>query len=121
MNLILSTQSQVPNLTTEFYAFNLFIFFNVLILQLTAVDKDMGENGVVEYFLVEGDNSMFSMRRETGEIVTRRMLSVVDNSQQHRLVVEARDKGLPRFPLQNNVNFINLIDFHTRLCLGKTE
>lgn len=72
-------------------------------LQLTAVDRDMGANGVVEYFLVEGDNSMFSMRRETGEIVTRRTLSVVDNSQQHRLVVEARDKGLFKFRLLRNI------------------
>lgn len=72
-------------------------------LQLSAVDRDMGANGVVEYFLVEGDNSMFSMRRETGEIVTRRTLSVVDNSQQHRLVVEARDKGLFKFLLLRNM------------------
>lgn len=75
----------------------------MFVLQLTALDKDLGENGVIEYFLVEGDNSMFSMRRETGEIVTRRMLSVVDNSQQHRLVVEARDKGVFQFPLWKNM------------------
>lgn len=64
-----------------------------LLLQLTAVDHDIGANGVVDFFLEEGDETLFSLRQETGEIVIRRALSVADSRVQHRLLVEARDRG----------------------------
>lgn len=64
-----------------------------LLLQLTAVDHDIGANGVIDFFLEEGDETLFSLHQETGEIVIRRALSIADSRVQHRLLVEARDRG----------------------------
>ena len=61
-------------------------------LQVVAVDSDIGKNGLVNYFRVDGHGS-FDVRSDSGEIVVNRPLRSLRKNTQIRLVVEARDKG----------------------------
>jgi len=62
-------------------------------LQVSAVDRDAGNNSAVDYFLVEGGD-WFVVRRDTGEVVVNRSLMSHDHNHQLQLVIEARDRGL---------------------------
>ena len=60
--------------------------------QVTAIDRDIGNNSAVAYYIIDGI-SAFDMRVDTGEIIVNHSLSGTKQNFQHRLTVEARDKG----------------------------
>jgi len=53
------------------------------------VDRDAGNNSVVEYHLLGGSGA-FDVRQDTGEIIVNGTLV---EAEQYHLTVEARDKG----------------------------
>jgi len=60
---------------------------------VNAVDRDAGNNSIVDYFLVEGGD-WFVVRRDTGEVVVIRSLMSLEHNLQLQLTIEARDRGM---------------------------
>ena len=71
------------------------IWTNFILLQVTAIDRDIGRNGEVQYNLVDsaGDDGKFRVNRRTGEIIVKRPLEFEDQNKEYTLIIEAVDKG----------------------------
>nr|XP_023651622.1 protocadherin Fat 4 [Paramormyrops kingsleyae] len=65
------------------------------VLVVSAIDRDSGPNGQLEYTIIDGnkDNS-FSINRATGEIRTTRLLDR-EKVAQYELRIKATDRGIP--------------------------
>ena len=61
------------------------------VVQLRATDADEGVNAVVEYELLDGDTSTFSLNQQSGQIFLRRPISDISDNI-FRLTVSAADK-----------------------------
>ncbi|XP_064610099.1 protocadherin Fat 1-like isoform X2 [Liolophura sinensis] len=73
------------------------------VLQVLAIDKDLGENGAVTYRLVDGAEGKFTIHRSTGEIYLSELLTTVQENTQFDLLVEAMDRGTPSLKSQTVV------------------
>ena len=62
------------------------------VTQVTAVDKDRGRNGEVEYKLVTGGERLFEINNSTGLITTITSLDR-ESEDRHTLIVQAEDGG----------------------------
>ncbi|CAH2300904.1 protocadherin Fat 4 [Pelobates cultripes] len=79
------------------------------ILTVSAVDKDSGSNGQLDYTIVDGNkDNYFHINRGTGEIRSTRSLDR-EKISQHTLSIKASDKGMPS---QNSIVkvIINVLD-----------
>uniref|UniRef100_A0A8C2BHM0 FAT atypical cadherin 3a n=1 Tax=Cyprinus carpio TaxID=7962 RepID=A0A8C2BHM0_CYPCA len=72
------------------------------IFQVTAVDRDKGQNGEVNYFL-QDELGHFEMDRVSGELRLRRAFEADLSSVEYQVLVFARDMGTP--PLSSSVTF----------------
>uniref|UniRef100_A0A8C1N6L0 FAT atypical cadherin 3a n=1 Tax=Cyprinus carpio TaxID=7962 RepID=A0A8C1N6L0_CYPCA len=72
------------------------------IFQVTAVDRDKGQNGEVNYFL-QDELGHFEMDRVSGELRLRRAFEADLSSVEYQVLVFARDMGMP--PLSSSVTF----------------
>ena len=61
------------------------------VVQLRATDRDMGGNAVLEYELLEGDSSVFSLDRQTGRVELVQPVAALPVSR-YSLLVGARDR-----------------------------
>lgn len=64
----------------------------VCFCQVTAVDRDSGNNSAVHYSIVEGHRA-FDVNSASGEIFVNGSLLELEQNVQYRLTVEAQDKG----------------------------
>ena len=60
---------------------------------MSAIDRDVGENGQVHYRLLSGDEGKFKIEEGSGEISVRRPLESTDQNREYMLIVEASDSG----------------------------
>ncbi|XP_059845850.1 protocadherin-10-like [Hypanus sabinus] len=75
-----------------------------LAVKVTAVDADEGQNARVSYRLLRAsERGLFNLEMHTGEVRLARRFGVKDSSQQ-RLVVQAKDNGVP--PLSATVTIV---------------
>ncbi|XP_042320311.1 protocadherin beta-16-like [Sceloporus undulatus] len=66
-----------------------------LVTKVVAVDRDSGQNSWLSYELLKAtDPGLFSIGAQNGEVKTRRPLTERDSSKQ-RLIIAARDNGVP--------------------------
>uniref|UniRef100_A0A9J8A7C3 FAT atypical cadherin 3a n=1 Tax=Cyprinus carpio carpio TaxID=630221 RepID=A0A9J8A7C3_CYPCA len=72
------------------------------IFRVTAVDRDKGQNGEVNYFL-QDELGHFEMDRLSGELRLRRAFEADLSSVEYQVLVFARDMGTP--PLSSSVTF----------------
>ncbi|XP_016104917.1 protocadherin Fat 3-like isoform X2 [Sinocyclocheilus grahami] len=72
------------------------------IFQVTAVDRDKGQNGEVNYFL-QDELGHFEMDRVSGELRLWRVFGADLSSVEYQVLVFARDMGTP--PLSSSVTF----------------
>ncbi|CAH1174192.1 unnamed protein product [Phaedon cochleariae] len=66
----------------------------LLVVKVTAMDADSGDNGQVTYSLLDDHDGSFEIEEESGEIYTNAPLDREDISS-YELTVLARDKGTP--------------------------
>nr|XP_055053279.1 protocadherin Fat 3a isoform X4 [Misgurnus anguillicaudatus] len=72
------------------------------IFQVTAVDRDKGQNGEVNYFL-QDERGHFEMDHVSGELRLRRAFEADLSSVEYQVLVLARDMGTP--PLSSTITF----------------
>ena len=60
---------------------------------MTAIDRDAGRNGQVRYSLIGGNQGMFGIDPNNGQIRLRAPLQKSDESREILLVVRAEDLG----------------------------
>ncbi|XP_071495031.1 protocadherin Fat 1-like [Diadema antillarum] len=63
--------------------------------QVTAIDRDIGKNGEVQYTLVDGGEGHFAIDSSTGVIVVRERLGASSQNKNFTLKIKASDKGKP--------------------------
>ncbi|KAM6972438.1 protocadherin-23 [Aplochiton taeniatus] len=68
---------------------------NILVLSVTATDKDSGLNGKITYRLLNSPLQGFYIHPDNGSVFTNKPLEYVTSSSQLQLLVEARDGGDP--------------------------
>ncbi|VDK18773.1 unnamed protein product [Anisakis simplex] len=66
-----------------------------VITMVNAVDKDSGENGRIEYSLLQNGERYFEIDEETGVVRTVRPLIGLARAQPYQLIVTAVDRGVP--------------------------
>lgn len=80
-----------------------------VIVTVTAIDLDIGNNGEISYSFVESNgNEFFKIDKLTGTIRTAKHLDFEDK-QIHSLVIEAIDKGIPALSSQTTL-IVEVID-----------
>ena len=60
---------------------------------MTAIDRDVGKNGEVQYTLVEGGEGHFTIDSSTGLIIVREPLGANSQNKNFTLKIKASDKG----------------------------
>lgn len=75
--------------------------------QVSAIDKDDGQNGEIYYQLVRGNGELFRVGRKSGQITLRQQLATY--SSVYRLLVAAYDGGTPPYSAEVPVR-IRVID-----------
>ncbi|TRY60847.1 hypothetical protein DNTS_021639 [Danionella cerebrum] len=74
----------------------------VVIFRVTAVDRDKGQNGEINYFL-QDEKGHFEVDRMSGELRLRRAFETDLSSVEYQVIVFAHDMGTP--PLSSSVTF----------------
>ncbi|ESO94055.1 hypothetical protein LOTGIDRAFT_104487 [Lottia gigantea] len=82
-----------------------------VIKQVTAIDKDFGENGRITYSLIPTSHDKFDINQYTGEIVVKQ-LTIDDENSVVMLDVEAKDHGDPFYSARAQVP-INIVSSYS--------
>ncbi|ELU08218.1 hypothetical protein CAPTEDRAFT_222745 [Capitella teleta] len=77
-----------------------------VVYQVKAIDRDIGENGQVAYSIIEGAAGLFSMQVDSGHIILDADLTLEHQNQQHKLTVEAHDRGAVPLSVQTTVSIL---------------
>ncbi|XP_010897511.2 protocadherin-23 [Esox lucius] len=81
---------------------------NMLILTVSATDRDAGHNGKLSYRLLSSPLHGFYIHPDNGSVFTNKPLKYVTNSNVIQLVVEARDGGDPLLSTVTSVDILVL-------------
>uniref|UniRef100_A0A158R7Q9 Cadherin domain-containing protein n=1 Tax=Taenia asiatica TaxID=60517 RepID=A0A158R7Q9_TAEAS len=81
-----------------------------LVMRLTAVSLDEGDNAIVRYRLLETDTPEFALNATTGELYLANPLDY-EHTPRYFLTIEARDGGTPSLSV-TTVATINVIDIN---------
>ena len=64
-------------------------------MQLAAVDRDDGDNAVVDYSIVRGNVEIFTIGARSGQLAVKGAVGSVGT--EHLLVIQATDRGVKGF------------------------
>uniref|UniRef100_A0A4W4GSM4 Cadherin-23 n=1 Tax=Electrophorus electricus TaxID=8005 RepID=A0A4W4GSM4_ELEEL len=81
-----------------------------LVLRVVATDRDIGPNGLLSYYITDGNQDLtFRMDRVSGEIVTRPSPPDRERQQQYTLTVTVEDEGTRPLSASTTV-WVHIID-----------
>ncbi|XP_076851731.1 cadherin-23-like [Brachyhypopomus gauderio] len=76
-----------------------------LVLRVVATDRDIGPNGLLSYYITDGNQDLtFRMDRLSGEIMTRPSPPDRERQQQYTLTVTVEDEGTRPLSVRPRVN-----------------
>ncbi|KAJ6215568.1 hypothetical protein RDWZM_010068 [Blomia tropicalis] len=86
------------------FVFNQESTIGTVINRVQAVDMDIGDNGLINYSIISGDeNGLFALNTKTGQLSLQRNLDETNDPLNYTLVIMAKDCGEPPLHSMTNV------------------